>query len=88
MKVRIKLLGGISSLTGVKTVEIQVNKDDTVGKSIEKMVRIYGEQLKRRIFYKGGGLGVILLLNGKGCDLGDKVKDGDEIFIMPPISGG
>ena len=88
MKVKIKLLGSIGNLTGVKTVELPVNKGDTVSKLIEKMVKVYGEQLKRRIFYRGGGLGVILVLNGKQCNLDDKVKDGDEISIMPPISGG
>ncbi|MBE0477734.1 MoaD/ThiS family protein [Candidatus Aerophobetes bacterium] len=90
MKVIVKLLGSLSIVAGIQSAEVELEEDNnTVERIVDKIVGMYGgEKIKRRIFTRDGGVAVTLALNGTWCSLDAKVKDGDEICIMPPISGG
>jgi len=89
MAVKLRFLGSLSIIAGSKVIEVKLNDGDTVLTVVERVAKSYNKvELMKRIFYKGGGLGVNLLLNERPCDADEKVNDKDEICIMSPISGG
>ena len=89
MKITVKFLGSLRFEIGTPVLELDLDGEDkSVKDVIEKIIEIKGEKAKRRILYKDGGIGVILVLNGKRCSLDEKVKQGDEFLMMAPISGG
>lgn len=89
MTVKLRFLGSLSIIAGSEVIEVNLNDADTVLTVIERVAKSYGKVgLAKRIFYKDGGLGVNLLLNGRHCDADEKVNNKDEICIMSPISGG
>ena len=89
MTAKLRFLGRLYIIAGSKVIEVNLNDGDTVLMVIERVAKSYGKvELMKRIFHKDGGLGVILLLNGRPCGADGKVNDKDEICIMSPISGG
>jgi len=89
MTVKLRFLGSLSIIAGSKVIEVKLNDGDTVLTVIERVAKSYSkEELMKRIFHKGGGLGVNLLLNERSCHANEKVNDKDEICLMSPISGG
>ena len=89
MTVKLRFLGSLSIIAGPKVIEVNLNDGDTVLAVIERVAKSYNKvKLMKRIFYKDGGLGVNLLLNGHPCNADEKVNDKDEICIISPISGG
>jgi len=89
MKVKVKLFGSLSVIIGKREIDIELDREGTVGEVAEKMIKLCNDgKVARRIFPESGKPGVIFILNGERCSVGHRVKDGDEISIMSPISGG
>ncbi|MBE9390855.1 MoaD/ThiS family protein [Fervidicoccus fontis] len=80
MKIRIRTFGLVKDLTGWDEKEEEVEDDLSVG------------ELMRRIefYYMKGARseGLIVLVNGKRAPENQALKEGDEVAIIPPPSGG
>jgi molybdopterin converting factor small subunit len=76
---RLRLFANLRELAGSSVVEIQAN---TVGAALEQAVERFGQEF-------GRSLGPARVwLNGKPAGTDDPVGDGDEIALIPPVSGG
>ena len=76
---RLRLFANLRELAGSSVVEIQA---DTVGAALDQAVERYGPEF-------GRSLGPARIwLNGEPAGTDDPVGDGDEIALIPPVSGG
>lgn len=76
---RLRLFANLRELAGSSVVEIQA---DTVGAALDQAVERYGQEF-------GRSLGPARIwLNGEPAGTDDPVGDGDEIALIPPVSGG
>lgn len=91
MKVRFKLFANFREATRQKEVEIATD-GKTVGEAIKALSAAYPNM--ETLLFQDGRLKqyVNVLLNGQSLagDEGLKtaIKDGDEIALFPPVSGG
>jgi len=88
-RIRVKLVsllreavGGVSEL--ILEIDEGAKLSDVLKHMFEKYPRLgkLVEELSRR------GLDVLFVLNGKETNLSAEIKDGDELVILPPASGG
>jgi molybdopterin synthase sulfur carrier subunit len=88
--VHVKLVALLREAVGEKDrVDIEIKNTstklrDVINKLFAKYPRLRTlvEELGKR------GLDVLFVLNGKETNLDAEVRDGDEIVILPPASGG
>jgi len=73
-KIRIKVLGYLIDIIGFDNAEIEVETPIKLKNIISLPKEVYNR--------------TIILVNGKSVSLEDEVNDGDEIIIMPFVSGG
>jgi len=73
-RIRIKVMGYLINLLGFDETVMEVK----VPVKIKEIISIPKEVYDR----------TIILVNGKSVSLDDEVKDGDEIVVMPFVSGG
>lgn len=89
--VRIKILNILTNLVGEK-VEIDVGDGSTLREVLERLCG--GREEVRKWIFRGDEISndLIILINGVGMNFlgyGDaKVKNEDEILILPAIAGG
>ncbi len=73
--------------------EIRV-KGENLGEALDKLTKRYGNELKKKLFDKEGKTKrfINIYINGKDMRFLDgletKLKKGDEILIIPAVSGG
>ncbi len=78
--IRILLFGTLAQKAGKREIEIEAVPDG-------KAVSLIAEEITRA--YLGGEAGIYMLaVNGEQVKPDAVVKDGDEVAIMPPFSGG
>ncbi|RLF10738.1 MAG: molybdopterin synthase sulfur carrier subunit [Thermoprotei archaeon] len=93
MKVRVKFFAVVRELAGAKELEVEVNPECTVMSLLEELAHKLPSKFREYVF-KGGALSksIIILVNGKGISelkgLDTKLSSGDEVAILPPVSGG
>ncbi len=80
MRVVVKFFASLREITGKEKIEIDVEEGCTVGKVLETFKNQYPEMRKYT--------DVILSLNRQYCTGDEKLSEGDEVTIMPPLSGG
>ncbi|MBS7644601.1 MAG: MoaD family protein [Candidatus Bathyarchaeia archaeon] len=91
-KVTVVLPSLLSKLAGGRK-KIQVSAS-TLGEALEKLRSMYGDSLAERLFEPTGEPKRLLnfYVNGKNARLcgflNTELRDGDEIVIMPGVSGG
>ena len=73
-KIRIKVLGYLIDIIGFDNAEIEVETPIKLKNIISLPKEVYNR--------------TIILVNGKSVSLEDEVNDGDEIIVMPFVSGG
>jgi len=81
MKIRVRFYAQLRDLVGVRELDVDVAEGSTVRDLLE---RIYAQQPGLRSHDKS-------ILIGAGVEFVDrnyKLKQGDEISIMPPVQGG
>ncbi|MEM2214056.1 MAG: ubiquitin-like small modifier protein 1 [Candidatus Nezhaarchaeales archaeon] len=93
MKVKVKFFALIREVTGVKEVEEEVEDGVTVRKLLEKLCEKMPKKFQNFIFNgREVSKNLIILVNRKGIreldGLETKLKDGDEVALLPPVSGG
>ncbi len=81
MIVKVLFFAGAKERAGVDRVDLDVAKSATVGEIVERAVKQVGSM-------DLGLARVMLARNGEYVDRDASVADGDEIAVIPPVSGG
>lgn len=81
MKIRVKYFSALRDITGKVSEELDVPDDYTLGKLSDWFFKTYPKALA----YKDD---VIFLVNGRNATENYLLREGDEVAIMPPVSGG
>ncbi|WP_157463233.1 MoaD/ThiS family protein [Caldisphaera lagunensis] len=74
-KIKIKYLGYITDLSGKQYEEININGEETIENLLPFLKKLRDDDY-------------IIVVNGKGAKLNNKVKGGDTIVILPQTGGG
>ena len=74
--ITVKLFGLVRLETGIK--ELQVEADNV--RQLQKALTRHIPEKKIK--------GCVLLVNGKSANHFTKLKDGDQVMLMPPVAGG
>jgi molybdopterin synthase sulfur carrier subunit len=95
MKVTLHTILGIKEVIGQKLTEIELPPGSTVEDFLTYMREKWGDQLSDRLFNPDGGAvlpHVQIMVNGQAINflkgMETPLKEGDEVLILPPVSGG
>ncbi len=92
MPIKVKYIASISEITGQVVEYVDLAGETTLREFLGRLSEKY-PNLGSRIF-KGDALAddIIILVNGRSIDwlngLQTRIRDGDEVTIMPPAGGG
>jgi len=67
---------------------VELKGDFTVKSLLEKLISIYGEDLKRLIGDAEKGFKVMVMANGEMVKYDQRLKDKDELSLILPVAGG
>ena len=74
--ITVKLFGLVRLETGIKELQIEAASVKELKKELSR--HIPEEMIK----------GCVLLVDGKQANRFTKLKDGDQVMLMPPVAGG
>lgn len=77
--VRVRLFAALREIAGASHVEAEGR---SVGDVADALARIHGERFAQIAAVS------TFVLNGERAERGAPVADGDEVAILPPVSGG
>ena len=87
-RVRVRLVSLLREAVGASEIAVEVGDEATLHDVLEALFNKY-PSLKRLVHdLEMRGLDVVYLVNGRFSGLDQLVRDGDEIVILPPASGG
>ncbi|MEM4493634.1 MAG: MoaD/ThiS family protein, partial [Pyrobaculum sp.] len=81
MKIRVKYFSALRDITGKISEELEMPDGSTLGDLINWFFKQYP---KAQAFKEE----LLVLVNGKSLDWSYVLSGGDEVAIMPPVSGG
>jgi molybdopterin synthase sulfur carrier subunit len=92
---KVQTILDFKKIIGAREIEISVPRGCTLQGLLGKMVNTWGDELATRLF-EPNSTNLIpylrLMINGRDIGFLDgvntRLQDGDEILIMPPVSGG
>lgn len=93
-KVKVKLFASIRERVGERVVELEVGEGKTLYELLEGLVKAYPRALKGYLIDEAGKVNeeLNLLVNGVNASnlegLKTRIKGGDVVSILPPVSGG
>jgi MoaE-MoaD fusion protein len=76
MQVRVRLFAGLRERAGASEVELELPEGALVGDALERMRALTD------------GLPVVMAVNQEYADPGTTLHGGDEVALIPPVSGG
>ena len=81
IRIQIKLFSGLDATAGLAGYDPEkgVSLDVRAGTRVKKVVRALGLSPRDAM---------VVFVNGKQAQLGDKIRNGDVLFCMKPVSGG
>jgi len=94
MLVKVKYFTTLREIVGKKEEQIQLSQASTLEALLKQLSRKYGEDFEDYIY---DSLGTVrghlqFLINGKSSSaeqgMKTKLRDGDELAILPPVGGG
>ncbi|MEA2090125.1 MAG: MoaD/ThiS family protein [Thermoproteota archaeon] len=95
IKIKVRLLGVFQSLSGKKTVLMELEEPSTVRKVVDKLVEVSSHQFKLALIdveLNDPRPNSLILVNGKEITvlngLETQVKHGDELVLIPVRHGG
>jgi sulfur-carrier protein len=95
MKITIHTILEIKQALGRRLIEIDLPQDSTVGDLLAYMKKRWGEKLKSRLFNPDDGEvleHLRIMVNGQTIrylkGMNTLLNEGDEVLIMPLVSGG
>ncbi len=89
----VKAVHDLARCLGGYRQEIEVERPITVSELLEMLSARYGEELAQRLRRRENTLwNVAIFVNGRNVAAGEGgatiIKDGDEVLLLSPISGG
>ena len=95
IRITIKFVGTLRNILNMKEVTAFCEEDITIKEVLKKLVIKYGKKFEEEIMDLGTERiepFLIIMVNGQNAirldGLSTKLKDGDILVIMPPITGG
>ena len=95
MKVTLHTILGLKEVIGQRLTEIELPYGSTIDGCLTYMRRRWGDELSTRLFHPDSGAllpYVRIMVNGQTIDflegMETPLKEGDEVLILPPVSGG
>lgn len=81
MKVRVKLFASFREIVGQGELRMEVVEGSTIGDVVSKLIEKHPRlsKISETMIYS---------VNKEYADSNRKLQDGDEIGVLPPISGG
>ena len=67
---------------------VELKENSTVRSLLEKLISIYGEDLKKLIAAGKKGFRVIVIANGEIAKFDHQLEDKDELLLLLPVAGG
>lgn len=91
--VRTRYYAYLREITGVREEEIALEEDTTIGELLGILSQKHGEKFRNQVLDNDFKLkpGIAVALNGEKLTdepLRKRLRDGDTVVILPPISGG
>ena len=95
MKVTLHTILGIKDIVGQRLTEIELPTGSTIEDFLKYMKEKWGDELSTRLFHPDS-VAVLpyvrIMVNGQTIEflegLETPLKEGDEVLILPPASGG
>lgn len=90
MKIRVRYFGNISLKLGKKEETFCLNGSPHIGDLLKSIVERYGEGY-RALFYLGNEAeepGILITKNKALVGKEERLSDGDEVSLIPVVSGG
>ena len=69
-------------------LEVKLEENCTVRSLLEKLISIYGEDLKKSIAHGEKGFRVTVVANGEIAKFDQELNDKDELLLLLPVAGG
>jgi len=93
MRVKVRLFALLREVAGTKEIEEEVEEGITVKDLLERLSTKLPKRFRELVFEEQNvSKNVIILVNRRGIreleGLETKLKDGDEVALLPPVSGG
>ncbi len=92
--VKISFLSLLKDRIGVKELNMNLEDESTINDVFAKLFEKYGEDIEKVLIKKTGDLNdqVVIVLNEKNIrsldNLDTKIRNNDEIILLPAIAGG
>jgi len=67
---------------------VELKENSTVRSLLEKLISIYGEDLKKLIASGKKEFRVIVIANGEIAKFDHQLEDKDELLLLLPVAGG
>ncbi|MGC8913019.1 MAG: molybdopterin converting factor subunit 1 [Thermoplasmata archaeon] len=80
MKIKVKYFAGLRDITGRETETINVEHGITISGLLSLLYKKYPEMKKTAE--------IIVAKNRQYVEENERIEDGDEIALLPPVSGG
>lgn len=80
MKVNVKFFALGRELVGNSDLKVELGEDDNIASLIEQLRSEYPKLKELRSF--------LVAVNMEYADMQHSLKDGDEVAVIPPVSGG
>ncbi len=81
MRIRVLFFASLADLTGTPEVPLDISAPSTIGSVISELAARFPGLSS----YKGG---ILSAINSEYAPLDAPLKDGDEVALFPPVSGG
>ena len=95
MKITLHTIMGLKDVIGQRLTEIELPEEETMADFLVYMRTRWGDRLDNQLFdpTHGGVLPYVrIMVNGQTINhlkgLETRLKEGDEVLILPPVSGG
>lgn len=76
MQIRVRLFAGLRERAGASALDLELPEGALVADALEQMHELTG------------GLPVVMAVNHEYADPGSALENGDEVALIPPVSGG